>query len=174
MTMVAKPTPAIRPATEADPHADDEVRGEGAAGDTSAMMSAAIPLLTGLGCLALSLQLPLGSVSAPGPGMWPLICSLAIVLPSAALFLFARRLEHPERFTRNVWAVLLGVASLAAFTLLMPVVGVEIALVLLFFLWLKVLGGESWRTSVLVSVCATVVVYGLFVLALKLQIPHLI
>ena len=173
MTMAIKPSPTIRPTPDVHPPADEEVRGEGPAGDTSAMMSAAIPLLIGLGCLALSLQLPLGTLSAPGPGIWPLICSIAIVLPSIALFLFARKLEHPERFTRNIWAVLLGVASLAGFALWMPIVGVEISLVLLFFLWLKVLGGESWRTSVLVSICATVVVYGLFILALKLQIPHL-
>ncbi|MEV7649042.1 tripartite tricarboxylate transporter TctB family protein [Arthrobacter sp. NPDC089319] len=145
-----------------------------AAGNISAMLSAVIPLLLGIGMIAFALQLPLGSVSTPGPGLWPLICGSGVVLSSGALLFHARRIEHPERFTWNVWSVGAGLASLAAFTLLMPFAGFEIPLFLLFFVWLKFLGGESWRLSGTVALAATIVVYALFILVLKLQIPHLI
>jgi hypothetical protein len=143
-------------------------------GNLSATLSAVIPLLIGIGCSVAALQLPLGTLSKPGAGLWPLACGTAAAMASLALLTFRHRLEHPEKFTRHIWAVGVGVVSLAAFTALMPLVGFEIPLLLLFLLWLKVLGREKWRISILVSVCCTAGFYLLFILGLQLRIPHLI
>jgi putative tricarboxylic transport membrane protein len=157
-----------------DEHVEEDARGEGPAGDTAALLSAVVPLLLGIGFVILGLRLPLGTVSTPGPGLWPVICGAAVVLSSTALLFIARRIEHPERITRNIWTVGVGLASLAGFVVLMPLIGFEIPLLLLFVVWLKVLGSESWRTSVVIAVVATVVVYLLFIQLLGLNIPHIV
>ncbi|NWL10324.1 hypothetical protein DM793_03275 [Paenarthrobacter nitroguajacolicus] len=169
-----------QPVTEASPaqHTQDtgqepEYQGE-YGGNLSAVLSAVIPLMIGIGCIIAALQLPLGTASKPGAGMWPLICGACTIVASTALLFFCRRIEHPEKFTRNIWAVGVGVASLAAFAALMPLLGFEVPLVLLVFLWLKVLGNENWRTSIFVALGTTAGFYLLFILGLKLTIPHLI
>lgn len=159
-----------------DEHAashEPEYQGE-YGGNLSAISSAVGPLLVGIVCIIAAVQLPLGTMSKPGAGLWPLVCGISIVLASGALLVFCRRIEHPEKFTRNIWAVGLGVASLAAFAALLPLFGFEIPLLLLVFLWLKVLGSENWRTSILVSIGCTAGFYLLFILGLRLTIPHLI
>jgi putative tricarboxylic transport membrane protein len=41
------------------------------------------------------------------------------------------------------------------------------------FVWLKVLGHEGWRTSIIASVAMVVAFYLVFVVALGTSIPHL-
>jgi hypothetical protein len=65
------------------------------------------------------------------------------------------------------------VVSLLAYAALLPMIGFEIPTVLLLFFWIKILGREGWRSAVTVSLVATAVVYGLFVLLLAVPLPHL-
>ena len=44
---------------------------------------------------------------------------------------------------------------------------------LLAFVWLRVLGRESWRTSIIASVAIVAAFYLIFVVALRTSIPHL-
>jgi putative tricarboxylic transport membrane protein len=101
---------------------------------------------------------------------------LGVSLVGASLVLLAlhSRLAPCEAFTRGVWAVGLGVASLVAFVVLVPLVGFEYPAAALIALWLKVIGGESWRTVLVVAVGATAALYALFILALGVSFPHLI
>ncbi len=62
--------------------------------------------------------------------------------------------------------VLLGVA--------LPLIGFEIPSLLLTFVWLRFLGKESWRSSIVISVGTVVAFYVLFVLLLQIPLPRLI
>jgi hypothetical protein len=78
-----------------------------------------------------------------------------------------------ERFTAAATAVLAGLATMAAFVGLIEVVGFEIPSALLAFVWLKLIGHESWRLSLSTSLVVVVSFYLLFVGILAVPVPHL-
>ncbi|MEU4154932.1 tripartite tricarboxylate transporter TctB family protein [Actinoplanes sp. NPDC026670] len=108
-----------------------------------------------------------------GPGTWPTVVGVALVILGLILAAQARRAEPPERFTRSSLLVVAAVASMIAFVAVIATIGFEIPTVLLAFVWLRFLGRESWRTSIAVSLGIVVVFYALFVGALDVTIPHL-
>ena len=142
-------------------------------GITTARLGALVPLALGVFGVIVSVTLGIGSFSAPGAGLWPLVISLAMVAASAAALLKARQDDDVEAFDRGIVTVGFSVASLVIYALLLPVIGFEIPTLLLLFFWIKVLGRERWRTAVTVAVVATAMVYGLFILMLSVPIPHL-
>jgi hypothetical protein len=66
-----------------------------------------------------------------------------------------------------------GLVTLAAMVSLMPVIGFELPALVLCIVWMRFLGGETWRSTLLVSAVVVVSFYGIFVLALNTSIPHL-
>ena len=94
----------------------------------------------------------MGSASAPGPGTWPAArqrrrssCS-GLVLAARA-----RHTDDAERFTRAGLLVLAAVASMVVFVAVVGTIGFEIPTAVLAFVWLRFLGRERWRTSIVVS-----------------------
>ena len=91
-----------------------------------------------------------------------------------------RRADDCERFGRGTLTIGFGAASLGAFVVLFggfggwPGVGFELAAVALLVFWLKVLGRESWRATVLVTVGCTVALHLLLIELLEAPIPHVI
>ena len=57
---------------------------------------------------------------------------------------------------------------------LLPVIGFEVPSLVLMVIWLRFLGGESWRMTAVVSVVTVAAFYALFVLALSIPLPRLI
>ena len=132
----------------------------------------------GLAALALGIavaigarDLGLGSLTDPGPGLWPLVVSGVLVIAGAAVAV--RPGEGAEAIGREAGTVVLGCATLVAYAAVIGVVGFELPTVVLLAFWLRVFGGESWRMTVAVSVGATAVVYAVFILALGVALPHL-
>jgi putative tricarboxylic transport membrane protein len=132
-------------------------------------------VVIGLGVAALvgSLALGVGTARNPGPGTWPLLVSIVLVVLGVALLPLVKRTHDAERFSPASWLVFAGLATMAGFVALIDIVGFEIPAALLCFAWLKVLGRESWRTSVVVSLAVVVAFYLVFVAALAVPIPHL-
>jgi hypothetical protein len=104
----------------------------------------------------------------------PFVVSLLIVVLGVVLLLRGRALDDAERFTRASLLVVVGAATFLALGALLPVVGFEIPAVLLGIVWLRFLGGESWRSTIVVSVLTTAAFYVLFLYALSIPLPHLI
>lgn len=129
----------------------------------------------GLGVAALvgSLALGVGTARDPGPGTWPLLVSIVLVALGVALLPMVKRTHDAERFSPAAWLVLAGLATMVGFVAVIEVVGFEIPAALLCFVWLKWLGRESWRTSVVVSLAVAAAFYLVFVAALSVPIPHL-
>ena len=67
-----------------------------------------------------------------------------------------------------------GIVTFVAFGVLMPLVGFEIPALVLCVIWLKFLGGESWRNTVVISVVTVATFYFLFLYGLRIPLPHLI
>lgn len=120
-----------------------------------------------------AVALGLGTPSRPGAGLWPLAVSVAIVVLSLAQIVVGRRGGDGEKFSRYSWLSLAGLATLLGLVALLPVIGFEIPALLLSLVWMKLLGGESWRSAVLYSVLVVGALYAIFVGALGTNVPHL-
>jgi putative tricarboxylic transport membrane protein len=129
----------------------------------------------GLGVAALlgSWSLGPGSPRAPGTGTWPLLVGGVLVVLGLALLAMTGRTHDAERFTRATWLVLAGLATMVGFVAVIEVIGFEIPAALLMFVWLKFLGRESWRASVVTSLAVVVAFYVVFVGLLAVPIPHM-
>ncbi|MGJ6965971.1 tripartite tricarboxylate transporter TctB family protein [Streptosporangium sp. G11] len=150
----------------------DEMRPP-AAGPLTNLVTAVVVMCLGGAALAGSLSLGVGSPSSPGPGTWPAIVSATLVVLGVVLAVRGRRTTDAERFTRTALLVLAAVGSMVLFVAVIGVIGFEIPTALLAFFWLRFLGREGWRTSIVMSLAITIVFYLLFVGALQVTIPHL-
>jgi hypothetical protein len=169
------------------PHADDvlaEIKAEVAheleedrppqGGPIYQTVGALVGIAIGVAGAVLSYGYGLGSLTEPGAGLWPFIVSVVIAVMSAVLLFVGRGLADSEAFTRSSVLPLIGVVTFIAFGVLMPVTGFEIPALVLCVTWLRFLGGESWRNTIVISVVTTAVFYFLFLYGLRIPLPHLI
>jgi len=133
-----------------------------------------VTMAIGVAGMVLSLGYGLGSLTDPGPGLWPFAVSVAVTALSLAQVAFGRRAPDTEKFTRSSALTGLGVLSLIALAALLPVIGFEVPSLVLMVVWLRFLGGESWRMTAIVSVVTVAAFYALFVLALAIPLPRLV
>ncbi|MCZ2261255.1 tripartite tricarboxylate transporter TctB family protein [Isoptericola sp. QY 916] len=167
------PEPAVEPTVEpaVEPEAHDD--GPPPAGPLANLGAGLVTLALGVGGVVVSLALGVGTPAQPGSGMWPLVVSVGLVVLSLAQLVVGRAGGDGERFTRHSWMPLVGLATLLGLVALLPVIGFEIPSLLLSLVWMRFLGGESWRTSVVCSLGAVVALYLVFVAALGTNVPHL-
>jgi hypothetical protein len=138
------------------------------------MLAAAVPLVIGVIAGIMSWQLKIGDLAAPGPGLWPLTVSVAMVVIAVVLLFKARPTGGEEAFTREAVIVVVAVVSLFGYALLFERVGFEIPTLALLALWLKVLGRESWRITIPVAIGSTAALYLMFITGLGVSLPHLL
>ncbi|MGS2618693.1 tripartite tricarboxylate transporter TctB family protein [Micromonospora sp. LZ34] len=157
-------------------HRVEEAEHEGrppAAGQLSNVLTAAAVVALGIAALVGSARLGLGTARSPESGTWPLLVSGALVVLGIALLATARRTRDAERFSGASWLVLAGLATMVVFVAVIETIGFEIPAALLAFVWLRFLGREGWRTSIVTSIAVVVAFYLVFVAALAVPIPHL-
>lgn len=144
-----------------------------AAGPLANAASSLVVLAVGTGALALSVSMGLGTPEKPEPGLWPFLTSSVMVALAIFQLVRGRHNRDAEKFTQMSFAPLTGLATLAAMVALMPVIGFEIPSLILCIIWMKFLGSETWRSTLLISTIVVAAFYGIFVLALGTSIPHL-
>jgi hypothetical protein len=152
--------------------ADAEHRPPPAGAGTNLVVAAAVVAL-GAATLVGSWSLGAGSAERPDSGTWPLVISAVLVVLGIGLVATARGTADAERFSRSSWLVLAGLASMVFFVAVIGVIGFEIPALLLTFVWLRFLGREGWRSSIVTSLGVVVAFYLIFVAALSVPIPHL-
>jgi putative tricarboxylic transport membrane protein len=145
-----------------------------AGGPAYQTVGALVGIAVGIGGAALAYGYGLGSLHEPGPGLWPFVVSVLIAALSAILLVVGRNLTDSEAFTRSSVLPVIGIVTFVAFGLLMPLTGFEIPALVLCVVWLKFLGGESWRNTVVISVVTVAAFYLLFLYGLRIPLPHLI
>jgi len=144
------------------------------AGPWSQLGAAVVTGAIGAAGLLGSLGLGLGQLTAPGPGLWPFVVSVVITTLSMVLALTGRHGTNTERFSRASVTTAVAVLTLVLLGVALPLIGFEIPSLLLTFVWLRFLGKESWRSSIVISVGTVVAFYVLFVLLLQIPLPRLI
>ena len=145
-----------------------------AGGPAYQVVAALVALAIGIGAAVLAYGYGLGSLRRPGPGLWPFAVSVLIALLAIMLLVVGRHLDDAEKFTRASLLVLAGGATFIGLGLLLPTIGFEIPAILLGIVWLRFLGGESWRSTIVISVATTAAFYVLFLYGLKIPLPHLL
>lgn len=145
-----------------------------AGGRAYQVVAALVTLAVGVLGAVLAYGYGLGSLRRPGPGLWPFLVSTLIIVLSVVLLVIGRKLTDSEKFSRSSVLPLVGLGTCVAFAFLLPVIGFEIPALLLCAVWLRFLGGESWRSTVVVSVGTVAAFYALFLYGLGIPLPHLL
>ncbi|MGI5191288.1 tripartite tricarboxylate transporter TctB family protein [Promicromonospora sp. CA-289599] len=167
-------SPAVRTAEPVEPFEPVDDVAPPAAGPVANLAACLVTAGVGVAGAVAAVSLGLGTPSRPGAGLWPLAVSVAVVVLSLVQIAVGRRGGDGEKFSRYSWLSLAGLATLLGLVALLPVIGFEIPALLLSLVWMKLLGGESWRSAVLYSVLVVGVLYAVFVGALGTNVPHLL
>lgn len=144
-----------------------------AGGAAYQVVPAVVTLAVGVGAAILSYGYGLGTLRRPGAGLWPFAVSLVIAALSLVLLVVGRHLKDSEAFTRTSTLVLAGLATFIGLALLIPTIGFELPALAMCVVWLRFLGGESWRSTAVVSVGTVAAFYLLFLYGLSIPLPHL-
>lgn len=124
----------------------------------------------GVYILLVSISLGIGTTMSPKPGMWPMMLSVLLIICSI-FGIFVANGEDTEAFGSRLIRPLLGAMVLALFPLLFPLVGLILTGAIVLFLWFKFLAGETWKTSIILSVCAAFAAYLIFSVLLGAVFP---
>jgi hypothetical protein len=144
-----------------------------AGGPAYQVVAAVVVLVIGVAGAWLAHGYGLGTLRDPGAGLWPFVISLVVIVLSVALLVVGPRLDDTEAFTRSSLQVVVGAATLVPLGALMPIVGFEIPALLMCVVWLRFLGGETWRSTVVISIGTVGAFYFLFLYGLSIPLPHL-
>jgi hypothetical protein len=118
-------------------------------------------------------QVEFGTPATPGPGLWPTLTGVTVMMTCTVVALRPKHLEAgAERLSRTeviaVGRVLLGVALFIPSLILL---GFVPAIAIASSYWFKIVEGESWKPSIIYSVGFAVVLYGIFVVVFSLPFP---
>lgn len=138
------------------------------------VVGAVVALVLGVAGAVLAASYGMGSLREPGPGLWPLAISVVIIVLSLLLLATGRRLHDTEAFTRSSLQPAIGIVTFLVLGALMPVVGFELPALAMCIVWLRFLGGETWRSTLVVSVVTVAAFYLLFLYGLRIPLPHLL
>lgn len=129
-----------------------------------------IILIVSMLFLFASLPLTLGSLSRPGPGLWPLfIASLTAVLAILTGFHARKNEEYFDR--KGLLRVGYLLVALVAFPYLFDVIGFAAPSILLIVFMMRFLSKEPWVKSIAVAVITTGITYVLFGVLLNVRLP---
>ena len=135
-----------------------------------------VMLLIGVAFVIQSMQLGIGRIQRPGPGLLPLITGGALSL--VALFSLVRSLLAPiedkdceKFFGERIGNVILILIGLVAYVFLMPWLGYFTGTLMLMAFLFKAGGFRRWSVVFLASVLTTSVTYLVFSYWLKLRFP---
>jgi hypothetical protein len=119
--------------------------------------------------------LKIGNISQPGPGLFPLICGVGIIL-LCLLWLFRNRnacnTSEPLWSGGNWFRPALAVVIMVAYAALMEDLGYVLSTLLFLIIWQKLVEGEKWQKTAIITVAGTVAMYILFVYLLKVALPE--
>lgn len=134
-------------------------------------LGAAVPLALGALALVLAYRLSLRDFTDPGPGLWPFITALVVVMSAVAVLVTERDGRDYESFSRAARDIGLGLVSLLVFIALFEQIGFLIPSFLLLVFWLRVLGRESWTLTLAIAVASTAAFYVVFATLLGVPFP---
>ncbi len=130
----------------------------------------AVLLVGGVAAILETRNMGLGELTAPGPGLWPAIIA-GLLVAMAVLLLFLDPPGDYEAWTRGTARIAAGLVALGVYVFCFQTLGFILPTVLLLIGWLRFLGEEGWRSSVLLGVVGALVLHLVFVVALGVPFP---
>ncbi len=104
--------------------------------------------------------LPIGHPNAPDAGFFPVILAVLLCVLGVALFVRSfRTASFSLEMSARSWAVPLTAGAFLLYAVIVERVGFLVCTVALLLLLMKIYGGLSWKTSILVSVLIAAVTY---------------
>lgn len=137
------------------------------------LLGGLVPLVLGIIAGIGAYELAVGQLNKPGPGLWPFILSILLVVCSLILLVKDVRKDSYEKFTGNTKLVVYTIVAIAIFIVLFKTLGMAVAVAALLLFQLRVVGAESWKICILVTAGMTVACYMLFSVWLKIPFPGL-
>lgn len=145
------------------------------AGPVANLGASLVVLALGILGVVVAVGLGTGDATNPDAGTWPLAVSVLICALALAQLVVGRRGgTDGEKFTSYSVITVVGFLTLIGMVVLVPLLGFEVPSLALCIIWMKFLGGESWRSALLYSVIVVAAFYAIFIAALGTSIPHLI
>jgi len=129
-------------------------------------------LLVGMLFAIAARKLSLGRLVMPGPGLWPFVLGSILVILTVCLLFAEKTDDGVEKMTVNSRYVGYGAISLFGFVALFDYVGFLLPATLLMLLWLRFLGKESWRATIIGAVAVVAGFYVLFERLLRIPFPE--
>lgn len=157
-------TPADLDQYEGPPHRDDV----GGRPDRFSWLLLAVPGALGVWD---GLDLGLGTPARPGGGLWMVILGVLLLVFAVVVVIQGHLFEVPRR--DGLRRLVFVAAGLIAFPVLYPLVGFVIAGFVMLLLISRFAAQESWKSALLVSVLAPVLVYAAFALGLGVNLKLL-
>lgn len=112
-----------------------------------------------------SSQMGIGSITQPGPGLWPTIVSVATVIACASALIVDK--TKPEEFTPSgSLRVAIFAASALVFVPIYNLIGFIPAGIVTTFLLMAFVYRTTWTATLIVTCAAPIAVYAVFGLAL--------
>ncbi len=136
--------------------------------------------LFGLVICLKSLDYPMGSLSLPGAGVFPLLASALLMVLSISIIISSHMKRHERNIPKGSFfpaketprRIMYGFASLLAFRYLLPLIGFAPTTFLFIFFLGRFLAHYSLRANIMFSVLTAFVSYYLFQVWLKIPLPR--
>jgi putative tricarboxylic transport membrane protein len=141
-------------------------------------------LVVGLVYLATAIQMPRGSIAYPGPGFYPSVVGVFLVLTAAVCFgiaLWDARKERsataptvaePENTKRIGTPTLQLLALLVFYAGSLPYIGFLLSISVFLLLSMRIFGYQNWTRSIVVTVLIAGASYMVFVHWLSVPLPR--
>ncbi len=119
-----------------------------------------------------SVRLGIGTVTLPGPGAWPFLLSICLILLGGSLLMRPAPSDQNIVLMRPRWGKLvLALVTLLGYALLLDTLGYLVATGLLLLVQLHWVEDRSWKVSILTALIAAVVSFTVFVFWLNVSLP---
>ena len=140
------------------------------------ILSGLFLLVVSLAILGGSLQLQVGTLTAPGAGFFPLVTGLVLGIFSVLIIAQARETgKVPVRFwapAANRKGIYLSFLFILVYALLLERLGFIVSTTLFFILFSRYVSGHRWTTAVFFALVTSLATYFVFNLLLHAPLPE--
>jgi len=128
-------------------------------------------VVSALALLYTLMEVRIGSLGAPGPGLWPLLICVVMLGAAVAIPFTDRSAAGVGAFHAGAGRVALGLVTIGLFIWLYERVGFAIPSFLALVVWLRVIGKRRLWESLVYAAVVTAVLYVLFDRFLNVPFP---
>ena len=128
-------------------------------------------VLVGLAAIVLGSRYNLGTAARMGPGYFPRILGMLLILLGGIVAVRALRLDGPAIPPWRWWSTLVVLGSVVLFGLIVNRAGLALSTVILIVLASSASSEFRWKEALISGVFLAALAVGVFVIGLKLQLP---